>query len=64
MSDLAATRNAEIISWREVGFSVLMVRSIMETLGLDWVSTYFFSIKVMSVDIRWDADGNTSHFAF
>jgi hypothetical protein len=29
-----ARRNALIISWREVGFVVLIVRSIMDTLGL------------------------------
>ena len=34
MLDLDARRNAERISVREVGLSVLIVRSIIETLGL------------------------------
>ena len=62
-----ATRNALRISWREVGFVVLIVRSIMDTLGLDCpVSCCSIrNIKGCELlnDLRGNPDGYTSNLA-
>lgn len=52
-----------MISGREVGLSVLKVRSIIETLGLGMLACAG-KFESRNVDLRGDSDRDTGHISF